>query len=147
MDPINNPMTQLAKMYSLIEGYLRRDPISMSELCHKQDILDTQKNPWQPRDIIKQLTFKKHIIVKGIGKAMTYEWDKDSPPFILRLKQQRLKKEQASKPIIAPHELPITAPKRIVATKEIELVIGGNMLVIGRNEKTGRLRIVIESIE
>lgn len=39
---------------------------------------------------------------------------------------------------------PVKRPRR--AAEEVELMLGGVLVVVGRNEKTGRIRIVLEDV-
>lgn len=42
--------------------------------------------------------------------------------------------------------LEVRPSKKVGAAKEVELVIGGMLVVVGRNEKTGRVRVTLEEL-
>lgn len=45
-----------------------------------------------------------------------------------------------------PTQEPVKRTRCFPALKEVELVVNGTLVVVGRNEKTGRIRIVLEDI-
>ncbi len=138
-----NPVAQLAKMYQLIEAALRGPhPLSLAELNDVPDIKATSKSPWQVRDIMRTLAKKgDYVTHQGEGRNMKYSWNKGAKPFLLPTKlAKKAAKAPSTVKVIKP-EKPAPAP-----SKEIELVFDNTMIVIGRNAKTGRLRICIEEL-
>ncbi len=152
MSAINNPVVQLARMYQLIEEHTRRMPMSVIELNRQGDISAIRKNAWQVRDLLKTLKDRGHIIKTGAHKDAKYEWDKTSKPFIMRTKNMH---KVPSLPVVhkaekewtqGVHDIASIRKQVITPAKDIELVVGGTMIVVGRNPSTGRLRIVIEDV-
>lgn len=154
-NPINNPLTQLARMYALIEGALRFKIHTIEELRNLPEIKAAEKSTWQVADIVRTLYRKGHLIQGNRDKTtLCYSWDTDSPPFIFKSKQRKQATKAPSKPtIIKPNSpngpispiSPINQTAFQIPTKEIELVFDGTIVVIGKNPETGRIRITIES--
>lgn len=47
---------------------------------------------------------------------------------------------------VAPTKRPYTRKPKTVSAKDVELVVGGTLIIIGRNADTGRLRITLDDI-
>lgn len=152
MDPIDNPMTQLARMYALVEDDLRRaarnnTPISMGELAANEEIRRLQKGPWQLKNIVNSLRSFGHLKPFGVGAGMKYTWDLDSPPFVFAARKRERMRTDPSDPTTLVERAPTTAaPTRVHqnANKEVEFVFNGVEFVVGINPATGNLRLKIE---
>lgn len=150
---INNPVAQIAHMYNLLEAHLRRaagtnTPINVPTLNKQGDIAALTKSPWQVRDLLKSLDRRGYVIHKGNG----FVWDISAGPFVISNRSLQRSRTEPSEPTVhrikAPkptlNKMPELTPRRVAVAKEIELVLGGTLVVIGRNDVTGRLRIIIE---
>lgn len=159
---INNPISQLAKMYNMLEAHLRKAAhdntvITIKELRSKPDVAALEKSPWQVRDALKTFRNHGHLVETtkgGRGHEQEYYWDVNSPPFVLGKRIERRKKVDPSKPVVVNSgtDKPLAAPEpnfvkletKAVSPKEIELVFGDKQIIIGTNPVTGRMRITIE---
>lgn len=138
---ITNPVAQVVQMYNLLEAHLRRaatthTPIGIADLNKQGDIAAIVKSPYQVRDLLKSLVKKGFSIHSKTG----YVWNLKAPPFVVSKRfNQRMRTDPSTPVVVAPQ-------RRVKVAKDIELVIGDTLIVIGRNEKTNRLRIVIEDV-
>lgn len=152
---ISNPVAQIVQMYNLIEAHLRRaattdKPMLPPQLLKQADIAACSKNPWQVRDLLKSLQKKGFVIHDYRG----YVWNLKAPPFVVSnrsIQNARIMPSEATVTHVKKPRVPSIREthginRRVAPPKDIELVIGGTLIVIGRNEKTNRLRIVIEDV-
>jgi hypothetical protein len=147
---MTTPMSQLAKVYQLLESHLRRaastnKPFSIAELNSQGDLAAIIKSTWQVRDILNGLSKRNFVNIIKDGNQNRYTWNLNAPPFIMRLKDRKMIDTQPSRPELTT----FNESKRRVVTpaKEIELVVGKTLIVVCRNVITGRLRIVIEDVD
>jgi hypothetical protein len=149
MSSINNPLSQLAQIYALLEANLRKaatshKPLTLVDLNSIPEIKDKVKSAWQVRDCMGNLAAKDFVIKTGVGKAKNYIWNLNAPPFVLKTSQREKIKTQPSEPVIKQEK------KRAVhstPSQEYELVIGNTMITIGKNPSTGNMRLTIEEIK
>lgn len=150
---INNPITQLANLFNLVEARLRRAAaekhyIGLSDLMKDPDINAAAKDHVQVKNVLKTFRDHGHLYHIGTSRWTTYIWNVDSPPFVLGKRIERRKKVDPSEPVIVNSDT--AAPNltklgsEAAPPKEIELVFGKNQIVIGTNPATGRMRIIIE---
>lgn len=160
MEPLNNPMAQAAKMYSMIEAHLRRaaadnKPLSLYDLRKKEDIKATEKDNSQVKLILKYLRKNNYITSQGHTTNTSYMWNLEAPPFVLpvRLAQQAPREpsevrahvpEQLEQAWSQPGEAPRAAKVVVPKSDEVELVVNGNVIIIGVNPATGRPRITLD---
>lgn len=145
-----NPMAQLARMYELIEKSLRKKSMYMHELREVPDIKALERNPHQVQHIVKKLASapERYILTDGIGRGMKYRWNPDAPPFTLQLKWKHQAEKQSSEVIHRepeaemPTRIEDVQPKPV--SKEVELVLDGMLVTIGKNPLNGKLRITID---
>lgn len=144
MTKLNNPMAQLARMYKLLEESLRHHPFRMVELTRVPELAEETKSPWQIRDLVHTLVSKGFLIKKGERQNTTYEWNTEAPPFVLQVRQFKKVATAPSEPEVTTFTETRQRTVTAVATKEVELVLGEYLVILGKNPSTGRLRITIE---
>lgn len=156
----NNPIAQVAQMYGLIEAHLRRAathdiPLTLPALNKQGDIKAIAKSGWQVRDLLKSLVRKGFVIHDTHG----YVWNMQAPPFVIGNRSLQRTRTEPSEPkvqrIVSPKPsldkmqgltMPQLKSRNVKPAKDIELVIGDTLVVIGRNPVTQRLRITIEDV-
>ena len=158
----SNQMTQIAQMYNLLEANLRlaatnQYTMTLQELNEVSAIKELVKSKWQVRDLVtKTLARRGHVIEtirQGKPNVKEYIWDLSSPPFMLSLRQTTKAVKKPSQPtVIKPAPEPSQSTNATIKslakiTQEVEVVMGDITVVIGRNPKTGRIRIIIDEVE
>ena len=138
--PVNNPLTQLALLYSKIEEILRHETLTAKELNRAVERY-TLTN-YQVRDCLVALEKRGHLIISKPSDpriSKTYTWDVLSNPFVFgRIKQR---KQQPSKPTIVATAK--QAQKAPTTQQPIEFVFDGVLITIGRNPITNNIQIQI----
>lgn len=166
---MNNMMSDQIKLYANIEALLRKaeadsEPLMMREIVHHETLEPFAKSDWQLRDIVKSMVSSGFVISEGTGPGTKYYWNverTDHPevkPYRVRRQARPFKNPNmepgdvvVARPDVQPEPQARfdSEPKRIVEqatlVKDVELVIAGVTIVIGKNPATGRPRIVIES--
>jgi len=166
--PVNNPVSQLARMYSALEERLRwaatsNLPITIAELNETPAIKAIAKSEWQVRGIIT--TWSGKGFVKEVGRRDTkglpveYMWNLNSAPFVLGKRTQKSMIINPSTPEITkavsnieaaethryqPAAAASSGKTKQSAESDIELAFGDTLVIIGKNPATGRIRITIE---
>lgn len=150
MTTINNPVAQIAQMYNLIEAALRKEELSAADLSNKPEIKALAKSAWQARDIVKTLVKKGHVTKEGEGKDATYKWNLGSKPFVLPAATRKQAMRAPSSPNVVSNATSAPVPAKplpaSVTPKEIEVVLDGTLIIIGRNPQNNRIRITIEAL-
>lgn len=157
----------LSKVYELLEARLRlaatnEAPVTLNDLLADPEITAVRANEKQVVNAIATLKYRGHLTVtKAPGTnnipANHYVWDVDSPPFVVGIKTGQKANKLSSQPavIVKADSLQTGAelgkiPRAIApvkGAKEVELVFGNTLITIGRNEATGRLRLVLEDFD
>lgn len=114
-------------------------PLTVRDIYDTPAIKGVAKGELQVRDKIK--TLHEHNLLVKVTVAESKAGDKRARIGYMWRDETKtvesLGRHGRTAKVTPPHEKPITA-------KDIELVVGGVTIVVGRNEETGRLRIVIE---
>lgn len=170
---INNQISQTVRLYGLVEDHLRRaattkQPMTLNELLAQGDIAQVAlKGKESLKDCIKVLVRRGNVIVsrrdvRSLGRhggpfENQHLWDLESPPFQVGVRKQKQAKVQPSEvQNVTPKVVSVlekSAPGNVgmyelaassKTAKEVELVLGGVSIIIGKNPDTGRLRIILE---
>jgi hypothetical protein len=148
MTTIDNSVQNTLRMYNLIEARLRWQAsqphgITVAELRQVTDIKNAERNAWQVRDCVKRLQARGYVTAEGVDKDRRYKWNLDAGPFVITDHMRRASQQQPSavKDVLRDNVLNTVAQD---VSKEVELVVAGVTIVIGKNPATGRPRIVIE---
>lgn len=144
-----NSLTQLAQMYNLLESVLRKAAtypslcgLTIQEINSIKNVQTLAKNKFQVRDLLKSLVRKGHVTQTTKPTSTHYEWDLSSPSFILKRKAKTVSSEVTCiKPEIPPNA---TLASMVKVAKEVEIAMGGLVVLVGRNPLTGRVRITID---
>lgn len=138
-------LTQLARLYQLIESHLRKHELTLHDLRQMGDIKATEKTNFQVRDLIYRLHEKGYLEKHGAEAPFKYKWKADAPPFTVTHQMQKAATRKPGKVVstkIAEEDMP--KPKAPKPPKALELVFGGVLITISTNAATGNLRINIE---
>lgn len=144
-----NAMNQLIRLYSAVELTLRHAttqnaPQTMAELKTSPRLTEVATNPSQIASAIETLVRQGYAHSEGERVNRRYKWADMNKTYTPTKRQIKAAETQAHKPVDPRKEGVMVQAMSPTIHREVELVISGVTIVVGKNPETGRPRINIE---
>ncbi len=149
-----NALKETARLYGALEDHLRwaakeNKPRTIVEICEHFDFNNFGFKSPQVSKIIHVLAAKSFVTAsRRLGTPNAggcYVWNLDAPPFLFAEKASRKAERAPSAPIVTNVSNPVATQLAKIA-QEVEIAMGGVTVIVGRNPKTGRIRITIDEV-
>jgi len=146
-DDKNLKLAQKFKMYHLVEKHLKlaaenNEPITPYWLRQKDEIKDNEASPYEVTNIIRAFIDKNMVKWIGVGHERAYWWNPEVKGLMFTESGRFIKPVLDNK--IPEEPVEESRVQQSVNAKDIELVINGTTIIVGKNPETGRVRITIE---